>query len=294
MGSSRRRAPTSATSPTTKDCGTQGHPLCVKDLKPEEAALLAGMVANPSAYDPVSHPQAATRRRNLVLKDMFDEGLISRLEYFNARQESPPAPVDIKPPTVRTAAHPTFTTWVRQQLVDRFGARRAFEGGLKIRTTLTWTSSTPPRTRSASTCPTPTGRRRRWWRSTTRTAKCGRWSGGRDYAQRPFNLATQGQRQPGSSFKPVHPRVRLKKGYGPGSVWPSRKRVFTVPGTKGREKFVVNNFESKYAGSQTLAGGLTFSDNSVYSAVGISVGTKRIASWRSAWASARRSRRTTR
>jgi penicillin-binding protein 1A len=51
-----------------------------------------------------------------------------------------------------------------------------------------------------------------------------------------------------------------------------------VPGTKGREKFTVNNFESKYAGSQTLAGGLTYSDNAVFSAVGISVGTKKIAS----------------
>ncbi len=61
-------------------------------------------------------------------------------------------------------------------------------------------------------------------------------------------------------------------------MWPSRKRVFTVPNTKGKEKFVVNNFESKYAGSQTLAGGLTYSDNAVFSAVGISVGPQKIAS----------------
>ena len=101
--------------------------------------------------------------------------------------------------------------------------------------------------------------------------------GGRDYATRPFNLATQGQRQPGSSIKPFILAEALKKGYGAGSLWPSRKRVFTVPGTRGKEKFVVNNFESKYAGSQTLAGGLTYSDNSVFSAVGISVGTKKIA-----------------
>jgi hypothetical protein len=101
--------------------------------------------------------------------------------------------------------------------------------------------------------------------------------GGRDYATRPFNLATQGQRQPGSSIKPFILAQALKKGYVAGSLWPSRKRVFTVPGTRGKEKFVVNNFESKYAGTQTLAGGLTYSDNSVFSAVGISVGTKKIA-----------------
>jgi penicillin-binding protein 1A len=100
--------------------------------------------------------------------------------------------------------------------------------------------------------------------------------GGRDYAERPFNLATQGQRQPGSSIKPFILAEALKK-YSAGSVWPSRKRVFTVPGTKGKEKFPVKNFENKYAGSQTLAGGLTYSDNSVYAAVGIDVGTKKIA-----------------
>ena len=119
--------------------------------------------------------------------------------------------------------------------------------------------------------------------------------GGRDYATRPFNLATQGQRQPGSAIKPFILASALKKGYGPGSLWPSRKRVFTVPGTKGHEKFVVNNFESKYAGTQTLAGGLTYSDNSVFSAVGISVGHEEDRErWPSGWASARRSPRTTR
>src|SRR6478752_7043841 len=121
--------------PDHLDCGTDGHPLCVTQLKPEEAALIAGVVANPSAYDPVAHPQAAERRRNLVLRDMFDQGTLTRLEYFNARQEALPAAADIQPPTVNTKA-PYFTTWVRQQLVDRFGARRAFEGGLTVRTTL--------------------------------------------------------------------------------------------------------------------------------------------------------------
>jgi penicillin-binding protein 1A len=85
-----------------------------------------------------------------------------------------------------------------------------------------------------------------------------------------------GQRQPGSSIKPFILAEALKK-YSAGSIWPSRKRVFTVPGTKGKEKFPVKNFENKYAGSQTLAGGLTYSDNSVYAAVGIDVGTKKIA-----------------
>jgi penicillin-binding protein 1A len=113
-------------------CGTREKP-CVSVLRPEEAALLAGVVANPTGYDPVAHPVAAERRRNLVLQRMFEQGRLGRLQYFNARQEALPA--DPEPPTVRTAA-PYFTTWIRQQLVDRFGARRSFEGGLKVTTTL--------------------------------------------------------------------------------------------------------------------------------------------------------------
>jgi penicillin-binding protein 1A len=262
--------------PDHKDCGTRGHPLCVKTLKPEEAALIAGVVANPTAYDPVAHPQAARARRNLVLKDMYDQGLLGIREYDNARIEALPAPVDIKPPTVRTAA-PYFTTWIRQQLVDKFGARTAFEGGLKVHTTLDLDLQDAADTAINKYLASPAGPSAALVAIDNQTGEVRAMVGGRDYATRPFNLATQGQRQPGSSIKPFILAEALKKGYGAGSLWPSRKRIFTVPGTRGKEKFVVNNFESKYAGSQTLAGGLTYSDNSVFSAVGISVGTKKIA-----------------
>jgi penicillin-binding protein 1A len=243
-------------------CGTPHHPLCVSELKPDEAALLAGVVANPSAYDP-------------VLKDMLDQGLLPRLQYYNAVQEALPAAVDVKPPTVSSKA-PYFTTWVRQQVVDKFGARRALEGGLQVRTTLDLDLQDAAEKAVKKYLPDST------WPSAAvvaidnQTGEVRAMYGGRDYAERPFNLATQGQRQPGSAIKPFILAEALKK-YSAGSVWPSRKRIFTVPGTKGKEHFVVNNFESKYAGSQTLAGGLTYSDNSVFSAVGIDVGTKKIA-----------------
>jgi penicillin-binding protein 1A len=261
--------------PDHKDCGTQGHPLCVKELKPEEAALIAGVVANPSAYDPVAHPQAALRRRNLVLDDMYKQQLLPRDEYIQARAEVLPAAIDIKPPSVRTKA-PYFTTWVRQQLVDRFGARRAFEGGLKVRTTLDLDFQKYAEDAITRYLPNADGPSAALVAIDNDTGEVRAMVGGRDYTARPFNLATQGQRQPGSSIKPFILAEALKR-YSPGSVWPSRKRVFTVPNTRGKEKFVVNNFESKYAGSQTLAGGLTYSDNAVFSAVGISVGTKKIA-----------------
>jgi penicillin-binding protein 1A len=257
-------------------CGTHGHPLCVTELKPEEAALIAGAVANPSAYDPVAHPRAALARRNLVLEDMLEQGHLSRLQYYNARNEALPAPQDIQPPTVRTEA-PYFTTWVRQQLVDRYGARRAFEGGLKVTTTLDLDLQKAAEAAVNHWLGNPDGPSAALVAIDNKTGEVRAMVGGRDYAKRPFNLATQGQRQPGSSIKPFILATALKQGIGPGSVWPSRKQTFTVPGTRGKEKFVVNNFESNYSGQQTLAGGLTFSDNSVYSTVGITIGTKKIA-----------------
>jgi penicillin-binding protein 1A len=251
-------------------CGTREKP-CVSVLRPEEAALLAGVVANPSGYDPVAHPQAAEQRRNLVLQRMFEQGRLGRLQYFNARQEALPA--DPEPPTVRTTA-PYFTTWIRQQLVDRFGARRAFEGGLKITTTLDLSlqkaaENTVKRYFSNENGPTAA-----LVALDNDTGEVRAMVGGRDYNTRPFNLATQGQRQPGSAMKPFVLAEALRRGISPASVWPSKKRVFRVPG--GSDKFVVNNFENSYSGSNTLAGALTASDNSIFAAVGLQVGTKRI------------------
>ncbi|HEU4978564.1 MAG TPA: transglycosylase domain-containing protein [Solirubrobacteraceae bacterium] len=253
-------------------CGTPQRP-CAAELKPQEAALLAGVVANPSAYDPVAHPQAALARRNLVLLRMYQQGMLPRAAYQQAIGEALPV---VQPPHVETKA-PYFTTWVRQQVVDRFGAQRAFEGGLKIRTTLDLDLQKAAQDAVAQELPDPAGPSAAIVAIDNRTGEVRAMVGGRNYDTTPFNLATQGQRQPGSSIKPFTLAAALEKGYSPSSIWPSRKRIFTVPHTHGREHFVVNNFESTYVGERSLADGLTYSDNAVYSAVGIKVGTARIA-----------------
>src|SRR4029078_12797194 len=66
----------------------------------------------------------------------------------------------------------------------------------------------------------------------------------------------------------------LRRGISPASIWPSKKRTFKVPG--GSDKFVVNNFENSYSGSTPVPVALTASDNSIFAAVGLQVGTKRI------------------
>jgi len=99
--------------------------------------------------------------------------------------------------------------------------------------------------------------------------------GGDDYKELPFNLATQGQRQPGSAIKPFILAEALRQGISANSTWTSQKMTFDVP--KSSEVFTVNNYEGAYSGATTLARATTFSDNAVYAQVGIKVGTRRIA-----------------
>ena len=59
--------------------------------------------------------------------------------------------------------------------------------------------------------------------------------GGRNYDESPFNLATEGERQPGSSFKAFDLAAALEDGISPDSVWTSKEKVFIVPDTHGRK-----------------------------------------------------------
>ena len=107
--------------------------------------MLAGMVASPTAFDPVLHPKAAKGRRNLVLTNMWQQGYISRQQYLEGINKPLPTAADIQQPSEPTVA-PYFTSWLRPQVLAAMGlgrgvpARiaeyRAYFGGLKIRTTL--------------------------------------------------------------------------------------------------------------------------------------------------------------
>jgi penicillin-binding protein 1A len=260
------------------NCGAAGN-RCASELTPAQSALIAGVVASPSAYDPVTHPLAAKRRRDLVLLRMLQQGYLTQPEYQRSVDEALPAPSEVRPPSVRAATQKAayFASWVRQQIADRYGAREAFEGGLEIRTTLdldlqkaaesavnTWMAGPGGPTASLVAIDNATGEVRAM-------------VGGENFAERPFNLATQGQRQPGSAFKPFVLAAALEKGISPNSVWASKKQVVTVPGTRGKEKFVVNNYEDSYLGQASLATATTYSDNAVYVQVGMKTGLRRIA-----------------
>nr|WTB32136.1 penicillin-binding protein [Streptomyces sp. NBC_00830] len=125
-----------------------------KDLKLEEAALLAGLVQSPSRYDPVNDTEEATKRRNTVLQRMADVGDISQATAKKA--QSTPIKLKVSKPQngciTAVSGAGFFCDYVRQTVLSdpAFGktakdrAKLWAVGGLTIKTTLN------PQSQSAS------------------------------------------------------------------------------------------------------------------------------------------------
>src|SRR3954453_4179420 len=75
-------------------CGDIVRRPCAAELRPHEAALLAGLIASPTAYDPVTHPSAALARRNLVLHKMYEQHRLSYPEMRSDVQATLPSKVE--------------------------------------------------------------------------------------------------------------------------------------------------------------------------------------------------------
>ncbi|HTA13315.1 MAG TPA: transglycosylase domain-containing protein [Solirubrobacteraceae bacterium] len=261
-------------------CGEPGHKLCVQELEPAEAALLAGIIQSPTAYDPGNHPLAARARRNVVLAQMLQQGYITNAVYDESVNQALPAPKDIqtpKQPLVEGVDVGYFTSWVQQQVIERYGAPRVYNGGLRIKTTLDLGLQRSAEQAISGYLPGPSGPTAALVAIENSTGQVRAMVGGRNYDETPFNLATEGERQPGSSFKAFDLAAALEHGISPDSVWSSRQKTFFVPSAHGKEKFVVHNDEGAYTGSNTLTEATAFSDNSIYAEVGLKVGTHKIA-----------------
>lgn len=246
-------------------------PDCASVLDPAEAALLAGLIASPSAYDPIRDPGVALARRNLVLKQMEQQNFMSESEYNRFSKQALPGETQIRPPH-KISSQPYFSSWVEQQLVDRYGTGATFGGGLRIKTTLDLAyqeAAEQAVARIAGIGPSVA-----LVALDNKTGGVRAMVGGSDYQKQPFNLATQGHRQPGSAFKPFTLVAALEKGIPPSQMFTSAKKTINCSGGQ----FKVENYEDHYAGAASLAAATASSDNSVYAEVGCKlVGTKRVA-----------------
>jgi penicillin-binding protein 1A len=241
-------------------CGTPTEP-CASVLEPWEAATLAAAIASPSAYDPKVYPENSLMRRNIVLEKMYEQGYITHEQLEEGLHQALPAPADIEPPKLDSKA-PYFTAWLRQQLVERYGAAKAFFGGLKVKSTLDLHLQEAaeeavnsylgysPATASVVVLD-------------NHNAGVKAMVGGPNFETKPFNLATQGHRQPGSSIKPFTLITALNEGISPETVYESAPQEFHF-GKHGQETFTVQNDEHSYLGSCSIICATTYSDNSIY------------------------------
>jgi penicillin-binding protein 1A len=261
-------------------CGTPGHQLCVQELEPAEAALLGGIIQSPTEYDPADSPLEAKIRRNVVLSQMLQQGYISRAVYDESINQPLPTAREIQTPQqplVDGVDVGYFTSWVQQQVIERYGAPRVYNGGLHIKTTLDLGLQRAAEQAVSGYLPGPEGPTAALVAIENSTGEVRAMVGGRNYDATPFNLATEGERQPGSSFKAFDLAAALEDGISPESVWPSREKTFFVRGPGGTEKFVVHNDEGAYTGENSLTNATAYSDNSIYAEVGLKVGTTHIA-----------------
>jgi penicillin-binding protein 1A len=103
-----------------------------RDLTLEEAALLAGLPKAPNFYSPVTSPERALRRRNLVLNNMLEDGKITAAEAQRAKN----APLALNIHGEPNDIAPYFVEDIRQYLEKKYGSERVHQSGLRVYTSL--------------------------------------------------------------------------------------------------------------------------------------------------------------
>jgi penicillin-binding protein 1A len=242
-----------------------------KNLKLDEAALLAGLPQAPSSYNPFYAPERALARRNDVLRRMAKQKMISA----ETAQEAQDRPLGVKPGnrfyTQRRESF--FFDYVKQELIDRYGVAEVRRGGLKVRTTIdlklqqaarkaiseTLTFANPPSSAIVTVDPS-----NGYIRAMASSA---------DYGRSKFNLAAQGRRQPGSTFKTMGLIAALDAGVSPSTQWTSRPLKFTDPVYGPID---VKTYSNSYKGRISLSSATLSSDNSVYQQLALDLGPDKV------------------
>ncbi|MGI9104380.1 MAG: penicillin-binding protein 1A [Terriglobales bacterium] len=103
-----------------------------KDLTLEEAAVLAGLPKAPNYYSPLNNPERSTRRRNLVINAMLEDGKITAEQAVRAKS----APLQLHIQSDPNSLAPYFAEEVRRYLEKKYGSDEVHQGGLRVYTTL--------------------------------------------------------------------------------------------------------------------------------------------------------------
>src|SRR5205085_12246350 len=132
-----------------------------------------------------------------------------------------------------------FANYVKQQLVDRYGSGRVFGGGLKVETTIDLKLQKMARQSIGKWLTNPTGPTAALVAIDPRDGRVLAMFGGSNFRQSQFNLAVQGERQAGSSFKPFVLATALSEGISPSTTFVSHPVTINL----GNKLWYVHNYE---------------------------------------------------
>ncbi|HYC77770.1 MAG TPA: transglycosylase domain-containing protein, partial [Planctomycetota bacterium] len=252
-----------------------------EDLALHEAALLAALVKGPAVYDPRGHPDRARERRDLVLRVMEREGVITPEKAEAARERR--LGVRREPPPVRNGDPPIapyFAEAVRRVLEERFG-EDIYTSTLKVYTTLDRTAQRAAedelRTQLRAIergvygrfrgdrydADDPPGAATTYLQGAVVVMDVDSGDvlalvGGRDFRQSRFDRATRARRQPGSAFKPFVYAVALAEGYAPTQNLSDEPDTFRLA---GGEVWAPRNFNGEFEGFVSVRDALVRSKN---------------------------------
>jgi len=242
------------------------------DLTLVQAALIAGLPQAPSIYDPFRRPDEAVRRRNEVLAAMRDSGNIDQAEY----EQAVAAPLELKAGQLYTRIRePFFFSYVREQLIAKYGASTVRGGGLRVYTTInprfqklaeraikeTLNQGGDPASAIVSINP-----KNGAIRAMTAVAP------GRKNLQ--FNLAAQGRRQSGSAFKTFVLTEAIRQGINPSTQYLSAP--FHWQPDPNSEPWDVTTYSHSYIGAVPISTATLSSDNTVYARLTLDVGPENV------------------
>jgi len=243
-----------------------------KDLTVEQAALLAGLPQAPSEYNPFKNPSAALGRRNEVLRAMVKSHYITQAEALTAMN---------KPLALRAGnkyfrrSEPYFFDYVSELLIEKYGLNTYRRGGLKVYTTIDPKLQETARTSIENVLNQPDDPSSAIVAIDPRNGRIRAMAANGTYKRRNFNLAAQGHRQPGSTFKTFVLTTAVLKGVNPDAVsYESKPLALQIP---GGQTWKVKTYGGDYAGRISLTRATLRSDNTVFAQLDLDLGPKEVA-----------------
>ncbi len=235
-----------------------------EDLGLRESALLAGLPQAPSEYNPFTNPNDAIDRRNEVLDAMADQGYITPATADKVKDSGLGLQRGTK---YEIRSQQFFFDFVQNELIDEYGLKTVRQGGLEVYTTLNPTDQAAAE-QAIANAPPVAGAARALVSTDTNTGAIIAMASSQSYDTSQFNLAADGERQPGSSFKPFVLTTAVDQGIDPDTTSYPAPSTITLQPPNG----VPWTVSGGGSGSMTLRAATANSINTVFAQLGLDVG----------------------